>query len=101
MNDELNDLLEDHFDFFNENKKVETFKEYSKIKESKRNYNLYKKNKDLENEIENLKDKNFNLKIKLEHENRYKKISTCLFVLLSIFTCINLGNQTLLCYSYS
>ena len=39
--------------------------------------------------------------LKLEQENRYKNITTCLFTILSIFTCINLGNQISLYYSSS
>ena len=84
----------------NEKKIIKSFTEFIKIKENQKN-NLYKKNKDLVKEINNLKDENFNLQIKLEQENRYKKITTYLFTILSIFTCINLGNQISLCYSSS
>lgn len=116
----FNDIFDNHIDFFNqneivkagknlntdiktdknENKIIKSFTEFIKIKENQKN-NLYKKNKDLVKEINNLKDENFNLQIKLEQENRYKKITTYLFTILSIFTCINLGNQISLCYSSS
>ena len=120
----FDDIFDNHIDFFNQNemvkagknlktdtkidtktdknekKIIKSFTEFIKIKENQKN-NLYKKNKDLVKEINNLKDENFNLQIKLEQENRYKKITTCLFTILSIFTCINLGNQILLCYSSS
>ena len=119
----FDDIFDNHIDFFNqneivkagknpktdpktdiktdqnENKIIKSFTEFIKIKENEKNYNLYKKNKDLIKEINNLKDENFNLQIKLEQENRYKKITTYLFTILSIFTCINLGNQISLCYS--
>ena len=121
----FDDIFDNHIDFFNqneivkagknpktdpktdiktdqnENKIIKSFTEFIKIKENEKNYNLYKKNKDLVKEINNLKDENFNLQIKLEQENRYKKITTYLFTILSIFTCINLGNQISLCYSSS
>jgi hypothetical protein len=113
----FNDIFDNHIDFFNqneivkertdpksnqnENKIIKSFTEFTKIKENKKNYNLYRKNKDLVKEINNLKDENFILKIKLEQENRYKNITTCLFTILSIFTCINLGNQISLYYSSS
>lgn len=120
----FNDIFDNHIDFFNQNemvkagknlktdtkidtktdknekKIIKSFTEFIKIKENQKN-NLYKKNKDLVKEINNLKDENFNLQIKLEQENRYKKITTYLFTILSIFTCINLGNQISLCYSSS
>ena len=116
----FNDIFDNHIDFFNqneivkagknlntdiktdknENKIIKSFTEFIKIKENQKN-NLYKKNKDLVKEINNLKDENLILKIKLEQENRYKNITTCLFTILSIFTCINLGNQISLYYSSS
>lgn len=118
----FNDIFDNHIHFFNQNeiekektdlkkelktdqnkkKIIKSFEEFTKIKANeKRKNNLYKKNKDLVKEINNLKDENFNLQIKLEKENRYKKITTYLFTILSIFTCINLGNQISLCYSSS
>ena len=118
----FNNIFDNHIDFFNQNdiikektvlktdnkrdqnknKIIKSFEEFTKIKDNeKKNYNLYRKNKDLEKEINNLKNENFILKIKLEQENRYKKIITYLFTTLSIFTCINLGNQISLCYSSS
>jgi hypothetical protein len=117
----FNNIFDNHIDFFNQNdiikektvlktdnkrdqnknKIIKSFEEFTKIKENKKNYNLYRKNKDLEKEINTLKDENLILKIKLEQENRYKKIITYLFTTLSIFTCINLGNQISLCYSSS
>ena len=116
----FDDIFDNHIDFFNkneivkadknlktnnktdqnENKIIKSFTEFIKIKENQKN-NLYKKNKDLVKEINNLKDENFILKIKLEQENRYKNITTYLFTILSIFTCINLGNQISLYYSSS
>ena len=118
----FDDIFDNHIDFFNqneivkadknlktnnktdqnENKIIKSFKEFTKIKDNeKKNNNLYRKNKDLEKEINNLKNENFILKIKLEQENRYKNITTYLFTILSIFTCINLGNQISLYYSSS
>jgi len=114
----FNNIFDNHIDFFNQNdiikektvlktdnktdknknKIIKSFAEFTKIKENKKNYNLYKKNKNLEKEINKIKNENFILKIKLEQENRYKNITTCLFTTLSIFTCINLGNQISLYY---
>ena len=117
----FNNIFDNHIDFFNQNdiikektvlktdnktdknknKIIKSFAEFTKIKENKKNYNLYKKNKNLEKEINKIKDENFILQSKLEKENRKKKIITYLFTTLSIFTCINLGNQISLCYSSS
>lgn len=117
----FNNIFDNHIDFFNQNeivkektvlktdnktdknknKIIKSFAEFTKIKENKKNYNLYKKNKNLEKEINKIKNENFILQNKLEKENRYKKIITYLFTTLSIFTCINLGNQISLCYSSS